>query len=256
MPFSGNPIPLIILATTLFGRSFCCQHDKFILDYAELYSLSRVAIMVREEENNPVQPMMHLSAAYISYDPSEVRRIVEYIVSVKDEIEALFFIGTDHSNLIHMLDNNTDTFHSEIMSVMDNHPIMDFRLRLDTNILFCNQEGKSYTLTEDYAIKGGPKITVDVGAWSEEVGLRVSHPLLWERRSDLKNVEITNSIMSWSILNYYREVQVDFTPEMEVLYMLFERYHIKNRKRSFKQAIKYFNFRSKIQLDHPVQVQR
>ena len=37
-----------------------------------------------------------------------------------------------------------------------------------------------------------------------------------------------------------------------MLYMLFER-HTKNRKRSLKQHIKYFNFRSKIQLDHPVQ---
>ena len=221
MPFSGVPIPLIILATTLYGRSFCCQHDKFILDYAKLYSLSRVAIMVRAEENNPVQPMMYLSAAYISYDHSEVRHVVEYIVSVRDEIEALFFIGTDHSNLIHMLDNYTDIFYSEIMSVMDYHQIMDIRLRLDTNILICNQEGTSYYLTEEYAIKGGPKITVDVGAWSEEVGLRVSHPLMWERRSDLKNVEITNSILSWSLLNDYREVQVDFTPEIEVLYMLF-----------------------------------
>ena len=34
------------------------------------------------------------------------------------------------------------------------------------------------------------------------------------------------------------------TLEMEVFYMLFERCHIKNRKRSIKQHIKYINFRS------------
>ena len=44
--------------------------------------------------------------------------------------------------------------------------------------------------------------------------------------------------------NYYREVQLDFPSEMEVLFMLFERCHNKNRKRSIKQQIKYFNFRS------------
>ena len=38
----------------------------------------------------------------------------------------------------------------------------------------------------------------------------------------------------------YREVQLDFTPEIEVFYMLFERCHIKNRQISHKQHIKYF----------------
>ena len=39
---------------------------------------------------------------------------------------------------------------------------------------------------------------------------------------------------------------------MEVYHMLFERCHSKNRKRFIKQHIKYFNFRSKVQLNHPV----
>ena len=203
MSFSGAPILLIILVTSLYGRSFCCEHDKFILDYAELYSLSQVAIIVKAEENNQVKPTSHISAAYISYDNSEVGRVVEYIASVRDEIEALFFIGTDHSDLIHRMDNDTDVFHSEILSVINYHPTVDFRLRLDTNILICHQEGTSYTLTEDFAIKGGPKISMDVGTWSKELGLSVSHPLLWERRSDLKNVKIINTILPWPSHNDY-----------------------------------------------------
>ena len=47
-------------------------------------------------------------------------------------------------------------------------------------------------------------------------------------------------------------VQLDFTPEIEVIYMLSERCHTKDRKSSIKQHIRYFNFRSKIHLDHPV----
>ena len=41
---------------------------------------------------------------------------------------------------------------------------------------------------------------------------------------------------------------------MEVYHMLFERCHTKNGKRSIKQHIKYFNFRGKVQLDHPVEL--
>ena len=50
----------------------------------------------------------------------------------------------------------------------------------------------------------------------------------------------------------YREVQLDFAPEMEVFHMLFERCHTKSIEGSLKQHTKYFNFRSIIQLDHPV----
>ena len=38
---------------------------------------------------------------------------------------------------------------------------------------------------------------------------------------------------------------MEFTPEMEVLYMLFERCHTKNRKRFLKQHVNYLNFRNK-----------
>ena len=37
---------------------------------------------------------------------------------------------------------------------------------------------------------------------------------------------------------YREEVQLDFTPEIEVFHLLFERGHTKNRKRSLKQHMK------------------
>ena len=46
------------------------------------------------------------------------------------------------------------------------------------------------------------------------------------------------------------------TTGFKVFHMLFERCHNKLRKRSLKQHIKYFNFRSNIQLDHPVREMR
>ena len=54
----------------------------------------------------------------------------------------------------------------------------------------------------------------------------------------------------------YREVRLDFTPEVEVCYILFERCFSLNRKESIKQHMYFFNFRCKIQLDHPVQCGR
>ena len=52
----------------------------------------------------------------------------------------------------------------------------------------------------------------------------------------------------------YSEAQLDFTLEIEVFHMMFERCDTKNRKRSIKEHIKYFNFRCYIQLDLPVEL--
>ena len=190
-------IVIIIFSTARTGQSSCCHHGKFILDYVKLYSLSRVAIIAKAEHADLSPMVKHLSVAYISYDHSDLNHVAEYISSIREDIEALFFLGTEHSTLIGVLDNQTDIFHSEVMSIMDHQPTTDFRLRLDTNILTCKQEGKTYILAEDYAIKGGPKISAKVGSWGEELGLQVSQPIQYERRSDLKNVELTNTIMPW-----------------------------------------------------------
>ena len=54
------------------------------------------------------------------------------------------------------------------------------------------------------------------------------------------------------------EVQLDFTPEIEKCYMLFKRCLIRNVERDLSKPIKnkYFNFRSKIQLDRPVHAEK
>ena len=51
---------------------------------------------------------------------------------------------------------------------------------------------------------------------------------------------------------------LDFTPEIEVLhdYMMFQRCRTKDRNRSNKQHMKDLDFQSKVQLDHPVEVER
>ena len=50
----------------------------------------------------------------------------------------------------------------------------------------------------------------------------------------------------------YREVLLDFAPEMELFYMLFTRWHAKNTTKEISQTPYGINFRSKIQLGNPV----
>ena len=72
-----------------------------------------------------------------------------------------------------------------------------------------------------------------------------------ERRSKKSTEE--NDYKKVSEYRSYRDVKLDSRPEIKVFHMLFERCHTNTRKRSIKQHIQYFNFQSKIQLDHPVE---
>ena len=49
-----------------------------------------------------------------------------------------------------------------------------------------------------------------------------------------------------------KSTQPKYPRRWRTLYMLFERCHTKKGRISLKHHIKYFNFRSKIKLDHPV----
>ena len=196
MSSQWSNILLAILCCTY--PSFSCKTEQFILDYAKAYSILEVTIVTNSEEVN--FSSMQLPIGFISYMNSEVQAVVDHIRKAQNDLETLFFIGSDHSHLLQMLDNSTGLFHSHIVSVMEDHKNVDFHLRLDTNIVFCNQTDAYYSLTERYAIKGGQKITKPIGYWHPESGLHIKTPVLWERRSDLMNIKLTDSILPYSVL--------------------------------------------------------
>ena len=129
--------------------------------------------------------------------------VVGYIDGRQDELDAIFFIGSDHSELVHMLDDSTDLFHSHIVSVMENHGGLNLQLRLDTNIIFLNPTNTNFVLAEKYAIKKGPMIEKYIGYWKSEAGLHIDIPLLWERRSDLMNVELIDTVLEYPVLRKF-----------------------------------------------------
>ena len=123
------------------GTTLCCDHWQFISDYAAFYSLSHIAIVSNMQQIS--EPVGDMSVAYISYESTGAKNAMEYIRTIQDEIELLVFIGTDNAELLKLLDNNTDIFHSKIMSVMEVHQTTRLNFRLDTSIAFCKDERTS-----------------------------------------------------------------------------------------------------------------
>ena len=99
------------------GTALCCDQWQFISDYAAFYSLSHIAIISNMQEIR--EPVGQMPVAYISYESTGAENTVEYIRSIQDDIELLIFIGSDNAELLQLMDNSTEIFHSNIMSVME-----------------------------------------------------------------------------------------------------------------------------------------
>ena len=191
----------MVLISFLVCHSFSAKMERFISDFSDFYSMSSVAILINKEE--PEQLIRDPRVAYISYANAELQDVVDYINGIQDELDAIFFIGSDHSELVHMLDDTTDIFHSHIVSVMENHGSLDLQLRLDTNVIFLTPTNTNFVLAEKYAIKKGPTIEKLIGNWNLEAGLHIDIPLLWERRSDLMNIELIDTVLEYPVIRKF-----------------------------------------------------
>ena len=77
--------------------------------------------------------------------------------------------------------------------------------RLDTTIAFCKNESSSLALLDIYAIKGGPTITQKLGSWNISSGLQIDVPIMWERRSNLMNTELIDTILPYAIVTRFNK---------------------------------------------------
>ena len=197
----------LICVSIVVGSTLGCDHSKFILEYANFYSISEITIVVNMEEVK--EPLLHTYVTYISYGSSNFNEVLNTIREMKtdDETELIVFIGSDHGDLLQLLDDETDIFHSGVKSIIQRHPAVQFNFRLDTNIIFCKNEGSSVELSESYAIKKGPVITQQIGNWTSSSGLRISSPVLWERRSNLLKTQLIDTILAYSIVTQFSHNQ-------------------------------------------------
>lgn len=80
----------------------------------------------------------------------------------------------------------------------------EYGLRLDSRLFtFCHQDNdkSKSSIFEYYAIKKGPLINQKVGHWTATNGLRILEPNMWERRSNLRGIELVNIMLEWAPFN-------------------------------------------------------
>ena len=139
----------------------------------------------------------------------DTNELAEHLVEIyrQRKHDGLIFLGEQgHEQLLKKLGGDVpltlfstkytvNLFSTNYPSFMPTSYKTDIRLRLDSNIIFYKENFISnYDLYDIFAVKGGPPITLEVGKWDIDNGMRLMTGLnRWDRRTDLKGVNFKNS---------------------------------------------------------------
>jgi ABC-type amino acid transport substrate-binding protein len=179
------------------------SQDKFVIDVKHTFGVTK-SILISNNCDSFSEISISLPNSFICYsDGREDQELVWHIQWLKKlgQLELIFFLEGDHNTLLHMLDSDTNIFHSSVTIILSGYPTTKLNLRLDSRLFYYQgHQNDKLTLVELYAIKGGPLIEREIGKWTSHHGLVVPNPNIWDRRANLMGTKLKCTTMPGSIL--------------------------------------------------------
>ena len=169
--------------------------DKFVEDLIDTWQIRSPTIIYQDDLPELCRKRDWILCLSNAWDMSELAQHMVDIYS-QTKHDGLIFLGHGHEKLLKKLADDAP------LLLSTNYPIFmpisyktDVKLRLDSNVLFYEEKNVvNYDLYDIFAVKGGPHITLEVGNWDIDNGMRLMTGLnRWDRRTDLKGVNFKNS---------------------------------------------------------------
>ena len=128
----------------------------------------------------------------------ELATHLDKIIKLRRQDGVIFAGGQGHKILLEQLAKTVPSiFSSNYPVFMPNDYSNDIDLRLDSNVIFYNEETTgNYELIDKFTIKGGPTMVETLAYWSIEEGIILQTSMnRWDRRSDLKGTSFDNGLL-------------------------------------------------------------
>ena len=168
--------------------------SPFLKDIIIQWNFHSPIILAQEE-----LPNLCMSHSWILCLPNnpDMNELTEHLImsDKRRSLDGVIFIG-DQYELVKQLDTNAPAmFRSNYPTFMPLEYSTFISLRLDSNIIFYEQQGPEYKLVDMFSVKGGPPITSELGTWDKIRGIKLMQKAdRWDRRTDLNGAEIVNSL--------------------------------------------------------------
>ena len=109
--------------------------------------------------------------------------------------DSMIFLDNSGGLLRHLALLEPSLFRSNSPIFMPLELANSVELKLDTNILFFVKEDVHFKLVDMFAVNGGEAITLDMGSWNENDGLKLGQSISrWDRRTDLMGAVFRNNL--------------------------------------------------------------
>jgi hypothetical protein len=133
------------------------------------------------------------SIALYEVDTQAVSRHIQVLYENK-ELDLIFLVGQDTEALVPLLqdlEQEISLLFSKVVTVVPHFGNRDIgiQLRFDSKMYLYEYVANGFTLYERYAIKGGLSIQPTLGNWTQEAGIKMQHPFMWERRTNMFGIQ-------------------------------------------------------------------
>ena len=140
----------------------------------------------------------------------ELNELTEHLImsDKRGKQDGIIFIG-DQYELIEQLQTKAPAmFRSNYPMFIPLEYSTLISLRLDSNIIFSEQQGPAYRLVDMFSVKGGPPIISELGTWDKIGGIKLKQKThRWDRRTDLSGAVIVNNLGNFG--SYSRIIRDD-----------------------------------------------
>ena len=209
-------------STTIICAFSSANLELFIGDVIRTFGYKRVCVVHSQEDLALAkQPNPHVTTAtplwhqHYSYSRGTAQEFAGNLFSsvVSGWHDAVFLAGKDHGELLRMLSEAAEDrtkleplksasqrLTSEISWFLEEG--LEFRaleLRLDTMVFHYSKSNEThYRLRESYGFEGRWAVSRTFAHWRAGFGVEFEgSSSVWERRSDLRGVELTNAMIDW-----------------------------------------------------------
>ena len=195
---------LVVICNGVHGDDM----GRFVKDLVSEFKLLRPTILLDDEL--PEQCFTHHRMLCLSAtsQPGEMSILAEHVRTLYNEGRQDGFIVVEGQNTEQLLTRIANLeplmFSSNIPTFMPLYYSDMIRLRLDTNVLFYEKERGRIKMTDKYAVKDGPPIALDFGAWDSFGGLQLkAKKSRHDRRRDLMGATLNNGVFSMGFMSYF-----------------------------------------------------
>jgi hypothetical protein len=196
-------VVLFLLCTTLPSGSISAKWEHFFEDAVHHFDVHHPMILLPLGSPTPLDIMAKIHTYFAIYKPSKnVETIAEHVLNMNggDKLDMLFFLGEDPNPLLKHLNDKLQSIFSKVIVFIPfwEETKVDIKLRFDSKIYIYQDFDRGLQLYETYAVKDKPPVQLHMGSWTEEWGITVSSPFIWERRTNLFGIDLRNIVLPFS----------------------------------------------------------